>query len=79
MSSEKRGKKKIENARGNKKVSRDNNFTRLRLVGYDIAARDEATRDFEHARRCNFCMQIIAHRNGAQRRCSLKSYNCIPA
>lgn len=52
---------------------------RSRLVGYDIAAQDEMTRDFEHARRCNFCMQIIAHRKGARRRYSLKSYNCIPA
>lgn len=36
-------KKKNENARENK-VSRDNKFTRSRLVGYDITARDETTR-----------------------------------
>jgi len=48
----------------------------MRLV--TMLQRDEATRDFEHARRRNFGMQIIAHRNDdAGRRCSLESYNCI--
>lgn len=40
---EKKRRKENGNARENK-VSRDNNFTRSRLVGYDITVRDETTR-----------------------------------
>lgn len=72
------------------KVQRNNDFaqskkkTTLRLIPalrqmrlVTMLLRDEATRDFEHARRRNFGMQIIARCNDAGRRCSLKSYNCI--